>query len=107
VSRVTRGLVCAAASLPAGFAVAMATGVRPLGGVVLVVLAALAARWGAAPRSKQVLWYAVVAACFAASHVLGHLIGAWGAVALVTAVATTAYARILQRSQRRDGAVAA
>jgi hypothetical protein len=90
--------------LPAGFAVAVATGVRPLGGIVLVVLAALAARWGSERRSKQVLWYVVVAACFAASHVLGQLIGAWGGVALVAAVATTAYATIVQRRQRPAGA---
>jgi len=47
--------------------VAVVTGVRPLGGIVLVVLGALAARWGPARRSKQVLWYVVVAGCFAAS----------------------------------------
>jgi len=90
--------------LPAGFAVAVVTGVRPLGGIVLVVLAALAARWGSERRSKQVLWYVVVAGCFAASHVLGQLIGAWGAVALVAAVATTAYATIVPRWQRPAGA---
>ena len=86
-----RGLVCAAACLPAGFGVAVATGVRPLGGIVLLVLAGLAGRWSGQPLRRQARWYAVVLVCFVASHLLGHVIGAWGAVAVVTAVATGAY----------------
>jgi hypothetical protein len=91
---VMRGLVCAAACLPAGFGVAVATGVRPLGGIVLLVLAVLAGRWSGASRGRQALWYTVVLVCFVASHLLGHVIGAWGAVAVVTAVATAAYAAL-------------
>src|SRR6476620_3118022 len=86
-----RGLVCAAACLPAGFGVAVAAGVRPLGGIVLVVLAALAGRWSGQPLRRQAPWYGVVLVCFLASHLLGQLIGAWGAVAVVTALATGAY----------------
>jgi hypothetical protein len=33
----------------------------------------------------------VVLVCFAASHLLADMTGAWGAVAIVTAVATAAY----------------
>jgi predicted Zn-dependent protease len=34
-----------------------------------------------------------------ASHLLGHVVGSWGAVAIVTIVAIAAYARILQRDR--------
>jgi len=78
----------------------VATGVRPLGGIVLLALALLAGRWSGAPLRKQGAWYFVVALCFAASHVLGHAIGAWGAVAVVAAVATAAYAAILQPARQ-------
>lgn len=81
----------------------MATGVRPLGGVALVVLAALAGRWAAAPRSRQVEWYVVVAVCFVVSHVLGHAIGAWAAVAVVTAVATGWYVKRVRAPSASDG----
>lgn len=91
------GLVSAAACLPAGFGVAAATGVRPLGGIVLLGLALLAGRLSAAPFRRQAGWYLVVLVCFVASHLLGHVIGAWGAVAVVTAVATAAYVAILGR----------
>ncbi len=91
-----RGLLCAAACLPAGFGVAVATGVRPLGGIVLVALAALAGRWSPAARESKLKWYGVVLACFIASHLLGHVIGAWGAVAVVTAIASGAYVALLR-----------
>ena len=96
-----RGLVCAAACLPAGFGVAAATGVRPLGGIVLVVLAALAGRWSPASPRRKAWWYLVVLACFVASHVLALATGAWVAVAFVAAVATAAYVGMLQRSPER------
>lgn len=92
-----RGLVAAAACLPAGFGLAVATGIRPLGGVLLVVLAALAGRWSRAERTPKAQWYGVVFACFVASHLLGHVIGAWPAVAVVTAIATASYVALLQR----------
>jgi hypothetical protein len=92
-----RGLLCAAACLPVGFGIAAATGVRPLGGIVLLVLAALAGRASGMPLARQARWYGVVAVCFVASHLLAHVTGAWAAVAIVTAVATAAYAAILQR----------
>jgi hypothetical protein len=78
----------AAGSLALGFAVAQATGVRPLGGVVLVLGAAWCAlRWrekaGTARAAGLVLLYV---AAFAASHLLADPIGAWPSVALVAAV---------------------
>jgi hypothetical protein len=69
----------------------VATGVRPLGGLVLLGLAVAAGR---DLRKPSWPWYTIVLACFIASHLLGHVIGAWGAVAVVTAVATAAYAAI-------------
>jgi hypothetical protein len=101
-----RGLLCAVACLPAGFGIAVATGVRPLGGVALVLLAALAGRWSPADVRRQGGWYLVVFACFVASHLLGLAIGAWGAVAVVTVIATGAYVRMLQRPAPRPRALA-
>jgi hypothetical protein len=78
----------AAGSLALGFAVAQATGVRPLGGVVLIAGAGWCAlRWkervGAGRTAGLVALYV---AAFAGSHVLAHAIGAWPSVALVSAV---------------------
>jgi hypothetical protein len=78
-----------ALTLVLGFAVASLTGVRSLGGVVLVVGGALCAWWMArsvgTPRTALTLL--VVVALFVLAHPLGHVIGAWPAVFLV---ATTA-----------------
>jgi hypothetical protein len=93
----TRGLIAALACLPAGFGIAVATGIRPLGGLVLVALAALAGRLSGAPLRIQARWYTVVLVCFVASHLLGHAIGAWPAVAAVTVVAAAAYRLQLRR----------
>ena len=77
----------AAGSLAIGFGVAVATGVRPLGGLVL--LAALiwcVPRWyRAAGIAGAVGLTLAYAAAFAGSHGLGHVIGAWPSVALVSA----------------------
>ena len=89
-----RGLICAAACLPAGFGVAQATGVRPLGGLVLLALALFAGRWSNAKPRRVALWYGTVLACFVASHLLADVAGAWGAIAIVTVVATATYLRL-------------
>jgi hypothetical protein len=78
----------AAGSLVLGFAVAQATGVRALGGIVLLAGAAWCAlRWrekvGNGRTAGLVGLYLVA---FAGSHVLAHGIGAWPSVAVVTAV---------------------
>jgi len=75
----------AAGSLALGFAVADVTGIRPLGGIVL----ALGAGWCAlhwrrrAGLGRTAALLVLYLAAFAASHVLGDVVGAWPAVALV------------------------
>lgn len=78
----------AAGSLVAGFAVAQVTGVRPLGGLVLVAAAAAcvvlwrrAAGW---PVAGGLLLLYVAA--LAVSHVLARAVGAWPAVLTVAAL---------------------
>jgi hypothetical protein len=88
----------ATAVLPAGFAVAQATDVRAIGGVVLVAggLATVAAATGAHWRAK-LTWGGITFAGFVGSHLLSHAIGAWPAVAVVAAVAGAAGYRLLDR----------
>lgn len=79
-------------SLIAGFAVADLTGVRPLGGLVLLAAAAwLGLRWreqaGLARAAALLGLYAVL---FAVSHVLGDVLGSWGALLTVAAVMAAA-----------------
>ena len=77
----------AAAGLIAGYAVAVISGSRPLGGVVLAVFGLLCVSvWlrRDGPRLATKLTVCGLAA-FALSHVLGLLIGAWPAVLLTAA----------------------
>lgn len=78
----------AAGSLAAGFAVAVLTGVRPLGGVVLLAGCGWCAlRWRREVGDRRTATLvAVYLAAFVASHPLGHLVGAWPAVAVVAAL---------------------
>ena len=72
----------AAGGLIAGFAVALASGSRPLGGLVLASFGlACIVLWQQrdGPRTAAVL-SGVGLAAFAISHLLGLLIGAWPAV---------------------------
>ena len=87
----------AAGSLALGFGVAQATGVRPLGGVVLLAGAGWCAlRWrerAGAPTAAGLV--ALYLAVFVASHLLAGTLGAWGSVAAVCAAmgaATYAFA---------------
>lgn len=78
----------AAASLIAGFAVAVSTGSRPLGGVVLAIgglwcIQAWTRRHG---KRTAVILGCVGFAAFVVSHLLGLVIGAWPSVLLVSAV---------------------
>jgi hypothetical protein len=78
----------AAASLIAGFAVAVSTGSRPLGGVVLAIgglwcIQAWARRHG---RRTAVILGCVGFGAFVVSHLLGLVIGAWPSVLFVSAV---------------------
>ena len=78
----------AATALIAGFAVAVLTGSRALGGVVLAAfgLACIAISLSRDQRRVTAQLTAVGLAAFAASHVLGLVIGAWPAVLLAAAV---------------------
>lgn len=78
----------ASGSLVLGFGVAQATGVRPLGGVVL----ALGAGWCALRWRRTVGMVrtaglvGVYLAGFVASHLIADTVGTWGAVFLVAAL---------------------
>jgi hypothetical protein len=77
----------AAGSLIAGYAVASASGSRPLGGVVLAAGGLWCLReWARRndPRTAAMLGVAGLLA-FAGSHVLAKAVGAWPAVLLVAA----------------------
>lgn len=79
--------VLAAATLVVAFAAAQGTGVRALGGAVLV-LGVVWCAWRALPAGGVLRVGAVVvlgAACFVASHLLAPHLGAWPSVALVSA----------------------
>jgi hypothetical protein len=79
----------ASGSLVVGFGVARATGVRPLGGVVLAAGAGWCAlRWRrSVGTARAVALVTVYIACFVASHLIAGTVGTWGAVLLVAAVA--------------------
>jgi hypothetical protein len=79
----------AALGLVAGFAVAVATGSRPLGGIVLALCGSCCiAVWLRRDGRRVALWLTLAGLfAFALSHVLGLVIGPWPAVALV-AIAT-------------------
>jgi hypothetical protein len=72
--------------LPLGFAVAQGTGVRALGGVVMVLLAVAAVLTPGVERRRATLWVVITLLCFVASHLLADPLGAWGAVGLVTVI---------------------
>ena len=95
--------VLAAAGLIAGYGAAVASGSRPLGGVVLLLFAAPCVLiW--AHRHGRRLTAALTALgilAFALSHALGLLIGAWPAVLVMAAAVSIAYWRL---SDSRSGA---
>ena len=78
----------AAASFIAGYATAVATGSRPLGGLVLLAGGAWCIRvWlREHDRRTAATLTAVAFAAFVLSHVLALAIGAWPSVLLVAAV---------------------
>jgi hypothetical protein len=96
----------AAGGLIAGFGVAVATGSRPLGGVVLAACGvACIAVWARRDGTRvTVTLSATGLVAFAVSHLLGRVIGAWPSVIVVSAV-TAALCWWLSDSRR--GAVAA
>lgn len=91
----------AATGLIAGYGVAVATGSRPLGGLVLVLCGG-ACLWIWLRRDGRRTAIALTLAglsAFALSHVVALLIGAWPAVLLVAA-ATFAACRRLSDTRR-------
>lgn len=93
----------AAAGLIAGFAVAVASGSRPLGGVVLAAFGLTCiAVWTRRDGRGTAVWLTVAGLlAFAISHVLGLVIGAWPAV-LVVAAATAALCWRVSDSRRPE-----
>jgi hypothetical protein len=93
----------AAGSLVAGFAVAAATGVRPLGGLVLVAGTAWCAREWSRRRGTGLAagLVGLQAVCFVASHVLAGTLGAWPSVALVASVSGVAAWALADRPASR------
>ncbi len=79
----------ASGSLLLGFAVAQATGVRPLGGVVLALGATWCGlRWLRAVGGARTAGLVVVyVGMFVLSHVIAEAIGTWPAVLVAAAVA--------------------
>ncbi len=96
--------VLAGLSFLAGFGVAELTGVRALGGLVLLAGGAACAALAlpVAGRRATLALLAIALALFVASHPLGRAIGSWPAV-LVAAAAVAAVAAVLLR----DGAARA
>jgi hypothetical protein len=92
----------AAGGLIAGFAVAVGTGSRPLGGVVLAAfgLTCIAIWTRRDGRATALKLTGVGLGAFALSHALGMLIGAWPAV-LVCAAGTAVACERLSDSRRR------
>ena len=90
----------AAAALPVGFVVAQASGVRPLGGAVMVALLGASA-WRArepAGLGARLAVAGVAVASFIASHVLADTLTVPGAVAAAAAaVGAAAYALLDRR----------
>lgn len=77
----------ASGSLLLGFAVAQLTGIRPLGGIVLVAGCAWCAlRWLQAGRGRTAALVVLYAGGFAVSHLIADTLGAWPSVLLVAAV---------------------
>ncbi len=96
---INRRLVVPAAgalALLAGFAVASATGNRHLGGAILVAGGAgcVAAWWRRPGPGRALAGVAVFALAFVAAHPLGHVIGAWPSVLLMSAAAASAAWRL-------------
>jgi hypothetical protein len=100
----------AAAGLIAGFGVAVATGSRPLGGVVLAAFGlACIAVWVRRDGRRTAVWLTVAGLlAFAISHVLGLVIGAWPAVLVVAAATAAICWRVSdsRRPERRQAAAA-
>lgn len=92
----------AAGGLIAGYATAVASGSRPLGGVVLGAcgLACIAIWLRRDGRPIAIRLAGVGLAAFVASHGLGRVIGAWPAVLVSAAAVAVACERLSDRRLR-------
>ena len=86
----------AAAGLLAGFAVAVATGSRPLGGIVLACFGlACISIWQRRDGTRTAAVLAAIGLlAFALAHLLGSLIGPWPAVLAAAAIVAGASWRL-------------
>jgi hypothetical protein len=93
----------AALGLIAGFGVAVGTGSRPLGGVVLAACGlSCIAVWLRRDGKRTTVWLTAAGLLgFALSHVLGLVIGAWPSVLAVSAVTAGLFWRF--SDSRRPG----
>lgn len=98
----------ASGSLMLGFAVAEATGIRPLGGIVMILaLAWCARRWlRTAGAVRTVALVLVYVSAFAVSHVVADALSAWPSVLLAAAVTGVAVWALADTAQARAGAPA-
>lgn len=98
----------ASGSLIAGFGVAQATGVRPLGGVVLAAGAGWCAlRWRrSVGTARSAALVAVYIAAFVASHLIADTVGTWGAVFLVAALVGLAVLLVADLPASREATAA-
>jgi hypothetical protein len=98
----------AAGGLAAGFGVAQASGSRPLGGAVLAACGlGCIAVWVRRDGRRTAGWLTLAGLlAFAISHLLGRVIGAWPAVAVV-ALATGGLCWRVSDSRRPGGRRAA
>jgi hypothetical protein len=93
--------IVAAATFLAGFGVAEVTGVRAIGGLVLLAGGAWCA-WAAlriAGPAATVALVAIALVLFVLSHFLGHAIGAWPAVLVSAAAVALAAAALIRRGR--------
>jgi hypothetical protein len=82
----------AAAALIGGYAVAVTTRSRPLGGVVLALCGLICmAIWAHRDGGRTTIWLSIGGlAAFALSHLIALAIGAWPAVLTVAAITSAA-----------------
>ncbi len=92
----------AAGSLIAGFAVAQATGIRPIGGLVLAAGAGWCfLRWRSeAGQVRAIVLLGAYLAAFVASHLLAGVLRPWGAVLTVAAALALASAGLTDHAPR-------
>lgn len=98
----------ASGSLVVGFAVAEATGIRPLGGIVMVAAVAWCARrWLAAAGSGRTIALVLVyVASFGVSHVIADTLSAWPSVLVAAGVTGLAVWALADTAHSRAGAPA-